>query len=77
MPDNKRYARTNHCEGDAMAEPHEWHPFDLEAGLDVRQVTAEGEPDRYEVRNAAGEVTELDADEFAQLRDVGPNPKGL
>lgn len=77
MPDNKRYARTNHCEGDAMAEPHEWRPFDLEAGLDVRQITAEGEPDRYEIRDSAGKVTELDADEFAQLRDVSPNPKSL
>lgn len=60
-----------------MAEPYEWRPFDLEAGLDVRQITAAGEPDRYEVRSADGDVTELDAAEFAQLRDVGPNPKGL
>jgi hypothetical protein len=60
-----------------MAGPYDWRPFDLEAGLDVRQVSAAGEPDRYEVRNADGEITELDAGEFKQLRDTGPNPKGL
>jgi hypothetical protein len=60
-----------------MAEVHDWHPFDLEAGLDVRQITAEGEPDQYQVRDRNGKITDLDADEFAQLRDVGPNPKGL
>lgn len=60
-----------------MAGLYEWRPFDLDAGLDVRQVTAAGEPDRYEVRDRDGQVTELDATEFKQLRDVGPNPKGL
>jgi hypothetical protein len=60
-----------------MAGLYEWRPFDLDAGLDVRQVTAAGEPDRYEVRDRENNVTVLDADEFAQLRDTGPNPKGL
>lgn len=77
MADNKRYARTNHCEGNAMVKAYDWRPFDLEAGLDARQITAEGEPDRYQVRDRDGNVTDLTADEFAQLRDVGPNPKGL
>lgn len=77
MGDNKRYARVNHCEGNAMAEAHDWHPFDIEAGLDVRQITAEGEPDRYQVRDANGKITDLTAEEFAQLRAVGPNPRGL
>lgn len=61
----------------AASDPHDWHVLDAEAGLEVRQLTAVGEPDEYEVRDAAGKVTALDAAEFAQLRDVGPNPKGL
>jgi hypothetical protein len=69
-----------------MAEVHDWHTFDVEADLEVRQITAEGEPDQYEVRRATPPadtddverfITVLDAAEFAQLRDVGPNPKGL
>lgn len=80
MADNKRYARTItriNPRGHEMAGPHEWHPFDVEAGLDARQLTAEGEPDRYQVRDRDGKITDLDAAGFAQLRDVGPNPKGL
>ena len=60
-----------------MAEAYDWHPFDVEAGLDIRQITGTDEPDRYQIRDSAGKITELDAQEFAQLRDVGPNPRGL
>lgn len=60
-----------------MAEPHEWHLFDAERGLEVRQATPEGAANRWEVRDASGEVTILDDDEFDQLRREGPNPKGL
>jgi hypothetical protein len=60
-----------------MAEAYDWHPFDVEDGLDLRQITAAGEPDRYQVRDRDGKITDLTAAEFAQLRDVGPNPKGL
>lgn len=59
-------------------DEHDWHLFDAEANLHVRQVTAAGEPDRFEVRTGEdGPVTVLDAAEFEQLRDPGPNPKGL
>lgn len=60
-----------------MAEVHDWRTFDAETGLEARQITPEGEADHYQVRDAEGTVTDLTADEFAQLRDVGPNPKGL
>lgn len=59
-------------------DEHEWHEFDVERDLYVRQTTAAGEPDRFEVRTGTdGPVTVLDAAEFDQLRDTGPNPKGL
>lgn len=80
MDDNERYARTitrNNPRGHEMAEAHDWHVFDAEAGLDVRQLTAAGEPDHYQVRDRAGKVTDLDAADFKQLRDTGANPKGL
>lgn len=32
-------------------QPHDWHLFDAEAGLEVRQVTEEGQPNRWEVRD--------------------------
>lgn len=59
-------------------DEHDWHLFDVEADLYVRQVTPAGEPDRYEVRTGEhGPVTVLDADDFEKLREDGPNPKGL
>lgn len=59
-------------------DEHDWHEFDMERDLYVRQVTPAGEPDRYEVRTGLdGPVTVLDADEFQQLLSEGPNPKGL
>jgi hypothetical protein len=70
----------NDTEGpDVSGEPHEWHMFDVEDDLEVCQVTEAGEPNRYLVRRTAApdEVTELDAGEFAQLLEPGPNPKGL
>lgn len=73
-------------EPDVSGDPHDWHLFDVEADLEVRQVTGPGEPNRYEVRRATppadGDdverfVTVLDEAEFEQLRRYGPNPKGL
>lgn len=60
-----------------MADPHGWHTFDAERGLEVRQTTPDSEGNRWEVRDREGNVTELDDDEFEQLRADGPNPKGL
>jgi hypothetical protein len=59
-------------------ERHGWHLFDAVADLYVQQVTEAGEPDLYEVRTGEdGPITVLDAAGFAQLRDPGPNPRGL
>lgn len=65
------------------AEPHDWHPFDIDNGLEVRQATGPDEANRWEVRKVdengatTGEVTALTDDEFDQLRETGQNPKGL
>lgn len=64
-------------------DTHDWHLFDIEAGLEVRQATGTGEANRWEVRRVdaegepVGEVTVLTDAEFDQLRETGPNPKGL
>lgn len=52
-----------------MAQVHDWHRFDVEAGLDLRQVTGEGRPNRWQVRNGAGDVKELDDEQFKRFRD--------
>jgi len=49
-----------------------WHRFDEERGYDVRPV--EG---GFEIRDADGNITSLDVEEFEQLRAEGYNPKGL
>jgi hypothetical protein len=73
-------------DSDVSGEPHDWHLLDIEADLEGRQVTAPGEPNRYEVRRATAPadgddverfITVLDEAEFEQLRTHGPNPKGL
>lgn len=51
-----------------MADPHDWHLFDAEAGLEVRQVTAADQLNRWEVRNPDGEVRMLTDAEFDALR---------
>lgn len=63
-------------------DTHDWHPFDIDAGLEVRQATGPDEANRWEVRHVdaegnAGEAVALTDDEFEQLRGDGPNPKGL
>ena len=58
-------------------EEHDWHLFDAERGLEVRQCTPDSENNRWEVRGADGAITELTDEEFGKLRDAGPNPKGL
>jgi len=60
-----------------MAEPHDWHLFDADRGLWVRQTTPDAEGNCWEVRGLDGRIVELDDDEFEQLRADGPNPKGL
>lgn len=60
-----------------MADPHDWHVFDADAGLEVRQTTPDAEGNRWEVRGRDGAITVLDDDEFEQLREHGPNPRGL
>ena len=56
-----------------MPDGTDWHPFDVQAGYDVRRV----EDDAWEIRDADGKVTTLTDAEFEQLRAEGPNPKGL
>ncbi len=64
-------------------DTHDWHLFDIDAGLEVRQVTGAGEANRWELRHVdadgaqVGEITVLSDDEFNQLRETGPSPKGL
>lgn len=61
-----------------MTDSHGWHLFDAVQDIYVCQTTGPDQDDQYEVRTGEdGPVTVLDADEFAQLRDPGPNPRGL
>lgn len=61
-----------------MAHQHDWHLFDVERNLEVRQTTPDTEGDRWEVRKiGADRVVVLDDDEFQELCEDGPNPKGL
>lgn len=55
-----------------MAEQHDWHMFDAERELEVRQITPDGSENRWEVRFASGETVILNDDEFDQLRSGGP-----
>jgi hypothetical protein len=57
-------------------DDHDWHLFDDEAGLEVRR-SGEGWEVRRTTGETAGEVTVLTDAEFDQLREAGPNPKGL
>lgn len=61
-----------------MADPHDWHVFDVERGYEVRQTTPDAEGNRWEVREIGTDrIVVLDDAEFEQLREHGPNPKGL
>lgn len=51
-----------------MADVHDWHLFDAERGLEVRQTTGADEANRWEVRDPSGNVYTLTDDEFDQLR---------
>lgn len=60
------------------ATKHDWHPFDAERGLEVRQVTNRLRVNRWEVRDPAGRVARLDDAEFDRLRsDPDWLPEGL
>jgi hypothetical protein len=54
-----------------MADPHDWHVLDAEEGIEARQLTPDGEDDRYEVRYADGRTEVLDEDAFDRLRGGG------
>lgn len=57
---------------------HDWHPFDIERGLEVRQATMRLRRNRWQVRNAAGTVVDLDDEGFDRLRtDPDWLPEGL
>lgn len=79
MSDNTTDGPDEDTDGpDVSSEPHDWHLFDAEENLEVRQASAAGEPNRWEVRRGPdGPVTVLDDAEFKALREDGPNPKGL
>lgn len=52
-----------------MAKPHDWHSFD--ELHEVRQVTAEGEPNRWQIREKGSpdaEIVDLTDAEFDRLR---------
>jgi hypothetical protein len=51
-----------------MADPHDWHTLDAEDGTEVRQLTPDGEADRYEVRWPDGRTVVLTEVEFDRLR---------
>lgn len=60
-----------------MADQHDWHLIDIERGLEVRQTTVDGEPNRWEVRTPFGSVVALDDEAFNQLRAGGELPEEL
>jgi hypothetical protein len=60
-----------------MAEPHEWHLFDVEKGYECRQVTEESEENIWEIRDKEGHVTQLNDGEFEKVRAGDASPKGL
>lgn len=60
-----------------MAHPHDWHLFDEEMGYEVRQTTDKNEDNCWELRDPEGNIVALNDEEFSQLRDDGPNPKGI
>jgi len=61
-----------------MTDTHDWHTFDAELGLEVRQTT-DGQAHRWEVRHTAtGRTAQLDDAEFDRLRsDPGWLPEEL
>jgi len=63
-----------------MADTHDWHTFDAELGLEVRQTTGGDQANRWEVRRASNpDVTaQLDDAGFDRLRsDPGWLPEEL
>jgi hypothetical protein len=54
-----------------MAEPHDWHTLDAVRGIDVRQLTDEGDENRWQVRYPDGSTQILDDAAFDRLRGGG------
>jgi hypothetical protein len=54
-----------------MAAQHDWHVLDAEDGTEVRQLTDDGEEDRWEVRFPDGHTDVLDGHAFDLLRGGG------
>lgn len=50
------------------AAKHDWHLFDVDLGLEVRQATNRFRANRWEVRNRVGRVLYLTDKEFDLLR---------
>jgi len=51
-----------------MAEPHDWHVLDAVRGIDVRQLTDEGDDNAWEVRYEDGTTETMSDAEFDRLR---------
>lgn len=52
----------------SKAPKHDWHEFDVNLGLEVRQATNRLRKNRWEVRNRSGRVIKLNDAEFDLLR---------
>lgn len=63
----------------AKVRKHDWHVFDADRGLEVRQATNRLRENRWEVRRAGreGVVVALDDEGFDQLRAGGTLPRRL
>lgn len=51
------------------APKHDWHTFDAERGLEVRQATNRLRANRFEVRDRFDTVVALENADFERLRD--------
>lgn len=63
----------------AKVRKHDWHTFDTERELEVRQATNRLRENRWEIRRVGREdvVVALDDDGFDQLRVSGTLPRRL
>lgn len=61
----------------AAASSHDWHVFDAERGLEVRQRTGDDEANEWEIRRLDGATVVLDDAAFDALRTGGNLPEAL